>query len=176
MSAASKKLLKPSMFSYRNLICMNRTIIIAKSAFSEHSVQSLTSLRNGRFLRTTSTISTESKKDLEDDINKPIQFSTSPAAKWKAKVSRSGEKEPRLWYEPYVVAVSLTVFLLYFLVLREESDVDEEFGKSLYSRIEGLEEQQLRLALEYNKEHGLSKTEIEERLKEIKEENTQNTM
>lgn len=125
--------------------------------------------------RPVSMSSTHEKKqpeEVEEDLNTPIKFSTSPAAKWRAKTSRSGEKEPRLWFEPYVILGSLAVFMFYFFILREESDIDEEFGRTLYSRIEGLEEQQLRLSLEYNKERGLSSGQIENRLQEIQKEET----
>lgn len=156
----------------RTLISLNRTITTT-------ILSDCASLRNGCFLRPTSTFSTSTdrnKQSEEENLDKPVKFSTSPAAKWKAKTSRTGERQPRLWYEPYVVSGSLAIFLLYFLFLREESDIDQEFSKSLYSRIEGLEEQQLRLALEFNKERGLSGGEIEDRLKEIKEEKTKEGM
>lgn len=38
-------------------------------------------------------------------------------------------------------------------MIREENDIDEELGKSLYSRIDGLEELQLKLNMKYNKEN-----------------------
>lgn len=157
------------MSQFRIIIC--RTIIATRpcieGAFPRCSYQ------NSLFSKPVSTFSTEKKNQPEtdeDELNKPIKFSTSPAAKWKAKTSRTGDSNPRLWYEPYVVTASLAIFLGYFLLLREESDIDEEFSKSLYSRIQGLEEQQLRLALEYNKERGFSAGDIESRIKEIKEE------
>lgn len=112
---------------------------------------------------------TKKEDEEEDDLNKPIKFSTSPAAKWKAKTSRTGDRNPRLWYEPYVVIASLSVFMVYFLVLREENDIDQELSRSLYSRIEGLEEQQLQQSLEYNQERGLATSEIKSRLKEIED-------
>jgi hypothetical protein len=57
--------------------------------------------------------------------------------------------------------------LLYFCVFREENDIDEELGKTLYDRIEGLEERQLHVALKYNSEHGKDTSAIVERLKEL---------
>lgn len=161
------------MSQFRSLINLNRTIKTPRITCTECAVTTQFSFQKKTSLRTASTFSTKNKSqtdEQEDELSKPIKFSTSPAAKWKAQTSRSGVKEPRLWYEPYVVSASLLIFLYYFLVLREESDIDDEFSKSLYSRIEGLEEQQLRLALEYNKEHGLSGKDLENRLKEIKEE------
>lgn len=71
------------------------------------------------------------------------------------------------WYQPYVVIGSVAIFMLYFCVLREESDIDREFDKTLYDRIKGLEKEQLLQSYRYNKEHGKSVIEIEERLLEI---------
>lgn len=74
------------------------------------------------------------------------------------------------WYQPYVVLGSVTVFLLYFCVFREESDVDQEFDKTLYDRIKGLEKEQLLQSYKFYKENGKDVFEIEQRLKEIEEE------
>lgn len=99
---------------------------------------------------------------------KPIIYSKSAASRWQAKTTRLGRTANRLWYEPYVIAGSLTVFLIYFCVLREENDIDQELGKTLYSRISGLEEKQLEIVLQYNKEKGLSTENITERLEDIR--------
>ncbi|XP_022916783.1 uncharacterized protein [Onthophagus taurus] len=104
---------------------------------------------------------------IKDEDDKPIKYSMSPASKWKAEQTRSGNKNQRLWYEPYVVIASLSAMLIYFCVLREENDIDLELQKSLYARIEGLEEHQLRVLLDYNKRHGLETRDIIKRLDEI---------
>jgi hypothetical protein len=57
--------------------------------------------------------------------------------------------------------------LLYFCVFREENDIDEELGKTLYDRIEGLEERQLQVALKYNSEHRQDTSAIVKRLEEL---------
>jgi hypothetical protein len=104
----------------------------------------------------------------EDGLERPVQYSKSKAYKWKAEETRSGgHLKDHPWYQPYVVSGSLTVFLLYFCVFREENDIDEELGKSLYDRIEGLEEKQLQTALKYNLDHGQDTASIETRLKEL---------
>lgn len=108
---------------------------------------------------------------VELNENDPIKFSTSAAAQ---RVVRHVPKNPPLnpmpWYQPYVVVGSVTVFLLYFCVFREESDVDQEFNKTLYERIKGLEKQQLLQSYKFYKENGKEVFEIEQRLKEIEEE------
>lgn len=104
----------------------------------------------------------------EDEIERPVQYSKSKAYKWKAEETRSGgHLEDSPWYQPYIVSGSLTVFLLYFCVFREENDIDEELGKSLYDRIEGLEERQLQTALKYNVDHGKDTSSLETRLLEL---------
>lgn len=93
----------------------------------------------------------QNKNDEEIDLDKPIRYSTSPAATWKAEASFTGRENPDFtpWYEPYVVVFSVGIFLLYFCVLREESDVDREFDVSLFDRVEGLEEIQLVNIIKY---------------------------
>lgn len=108
-----------------------------------------------------------------EDNEGPIKYSTSKAAKHKASVSRHGLFSNRLEYEPEVIIASLAVFLIYFTMIREENDIDEELGKSLYSRIDGLEELQLKLSLRYNTEHNKSIDDIEKRLRQIEKEKQQ---
>ncbi|XP_044766552.1 uncharacterized protein LOC123322651 [Coccinella septempunctata] len=105
------------------------------------------------------------KNDVDD---KPVKFTTSAAGKFKAKMALK-EDDNRLWYEPIVITLSLSVFLLYFLVLREENDIDEEMFTPLYNRIAGLEQVQLKSVID----HSTNKEEIAEaqkRLEEIKDE------
>uniref|UniRef100_A0A1E1WEU8 Uncharacterized protein n=1 Tax=Pectinophora gossypiella TaxID=13191 RepID=A0A1E1WEU8_PECGO len=77
------------------------------------------------------------------------------------------------WYQPYSVIGSVTVFLIYFCLLREENDMDGELTKTLYERMKGLEKVQLLQSYQFNKEHGKSVVEIEKRLKEIEEQERQ---
>ncbi|KAG5899348.1 hypothetical protein JTB14_036837 [Gonioctena quinquepunctata] len=108
----------------------------------------------------------------EDTLNDgPIKFSTSRARTYKASTTRTGQQyEQRLWYEPYVIMASISAFLIYFCILREENDIDAELSTSLYSRIHGLEEVQLKQSLLYNERHGLDTKDIIKRLQEIEEE------
>jgi len=107
----------------------------------------------------------------EDDLDKPIQFTTSKASKFTAYETLSGDPFPDSpWYQPYVVIFSTAAFLLYFLVFREESDVDERIGQPLWQKVPGLEKQQLHIVLEYNRNHGLDTKDIEMRLLELEQE------
>lgn len=108
---------------------------------------------------------------VEINENEPIKFSTSAAAQRIVRpVTNRPPLNPMPWYQPYIVVGSVTVFLLYFCVFREESDVDLEFNKTLYERIKGLEKEQLLQSYKFNKENGKEVFEIEQRLKEIEEE------
>lgn len=108
-----------------------------------------------------------SSKPVEASENEPIKFSTSPAARRVVAPVIKTAKNDVPWYQPYSVIASVTVFMIYFCILREESDVDKEFSKTLYDRIQGLEKEQLLQSYRYNKEHNLSVVEIEQRLKEL---------
>ncbi|XP_012545896.2 uncharacterized protein LOC119628355 [Bombyx mori] len=105
--------------------------------------------------------------NVEINENEPVKFSTSRAASRGPVPLISKINDDMPWYQPYVVIGSVAIFMLYFCVLREESDIDREFDKTLYDRIKGLEKEQLLQSYRYNKEHGKSVIEIEERLLEI---------
>ncbi|XP_046959611.1 uncharacterized protein LOC124529750 [Vanessa cardui] len=103
--------------------------------------------------------------------NEPIKFSTSGAAKKNVQsVFRKNTPDSMPWYQPFSVVGSVAVFLIYFCILREENDMDLEFNKTLYDRIQGLEKEQLLQSYRFNKEHGKSVEDIEKRLKELEEE------
>lgn len=99
----------------------------------------------------------------------PVKFMESKAQTWRARESRSGysaQDEP--WYQMYVILASLSVFMIYFFILREENDIDQRLGSTLYDHIEGLEEAHLEMAIQYNRDNGLSTKELEARLIEVK--------
>lgn len=110
--------------------------------------------------------SNSSEINLEDQ---PIKYSTSLAAKWKARESRTGPQQEIAGpaYQPIVVSFSFIIFMIYFCILREENDIDELFSKSLFDSVEGLEEKQLQICIEYNLSKGLSTKELEARLEQI---------
>ena len=58
-------------------------------------------------------------------------------------------------------------FLLWFGILREENDLDEELGKSLYSRIDGLEEQHLQQYIKYCYQNNIPCASHEQRLVQL---------
>lgn len=103
----------------------------------------------------------------EQDKNAPVKFSTSQAAKWRAEHTRSGSGTRVPVAQPYIVNLSVVVFMLYFCILREENDIDEQLSGNLYNRVPGLEEANLKLSIEYNESHGLDTIELQKRLDEI---------
>uniref|UniRef100_A0A146LTF1 Uncharacterized protein n=1 Tax=Lygus hesperus TaxID=30085 RepID=A0A146LTF1_LYGHE len=108
------------------------------------------------------------------ELDKPVKYSASKAAAWKAEFSRSGGESSdneAAWFQTYAVTGSVAAFLIYFCVLREESDIDDQLMMPLYDKIDGLEESQLRNALQYRLDNGLSTADITARLKEIEKSN-----
>ncbi|XP_014663181.1 PREDICTED: uncharacterized protein LOC106805922 [Priapulus caudatus] len=104
--------------------------------------------------------------------DQPIQYSTSLAKSWSVRQSfgPAGSVERNYKYEAFrltVILGSVSAFLIYFCVLREENDIDDELDVPLIDRIKGLEETQLRQSFEYNSSKGLPTERIEQRLKEI---------
>lgn len=107
------------------------------------------------------------KQPSNETSNEPIKFFGSKAATWRARDTRSGGSEDTLWFQPYVISGSLSVFLLYFCVLREENDIDKRLEGNLFDKVTGLEEVQLTVNYKYNRENGLDTSEIEKRLSEL---------
>jgi len=115
---------------------------------------------------------TKKSQDDGDLSDEPIKYSTSKAADWKAEYSFSGQTREDVShpYQPLVIVSSLAVFLIYFGYLREENDIDEQLSTPLHHRIEGLEELQLKNAIEYykNNDSSYDTKAMEERLREIR--------
>ncbi|XP_037948424.1 uncharacterized protein LOC119679906 [Teleopsis dalmanni] len=109
------------------------------------------------------------RTEAKENLDAPVQFFGSQAASWSARATRSGGADDpnALPYQPYVISISLGIFILYFLVFREENDIDIKLGGNLYDHVRGLEENQLYLAYKYNIENGLDTKDIERRLKEL---------
>lgn len=105
------------------------------------------------------------------DRDKPVKFTTSDAAGWRAEFTRSGniyDDSPDA--QPFIISLSTGIFLWYFLWYREESDVDRKLDLNefnLYDKVDGLEEVQLKLARDAKLKKGEDVREIEVRLKEL---------
>ncbi|XP_048510041.1 uncharacterized protein LOC125499662 isoform X2 [Athalia rosae] len=108
------------------------------------------------------------KTEAAEKSDAPLQFSGSKAESWKSIQSRSGNLDDVPWFQQVSIIMSLSVFMIYFFILREENDIDQKFDKTLFDHIDGLEERQLELVIEYNKEHKISTEREEARLKELR--------
>ncbi|XP_076459296.1 uncharacterized protein LOC143292677 [Babylonia areolata] len=108
------------------------------------------------------------KKKPTGDGEGPIPFSSSKAATWSMTNSVMVPKRDVPWYQPLSISFSILVFMLYFLFLREENDLDVELNYSLFERVPQLEEHQVKLALEYGRQQGKDTSELEKRLAEIR--------
>uniref|UniRef100_A0A8D8F033 (northern house mosquito) hypothetical protein n=1 Tax=Culex pipiens TaxID=7175 RepID=A0A8D8F033_CULPI len=145
---------------------MSQIIILQSLSKLRHTTRLLSRTTISRCLATQPPkVNPNEPKPVND---KPLQYFNSPASRWRAEHTRSGQdNEDMPWYQPYVVIASMAVFMLYFCVLREENDIDRSLEKSLYEHIPGLEEKQLVVSYHYNKEHGLPTIEIEQRMQAL---------
>lgn len=66
------------------------------------------------------------------------------------------------------MAVSVGIFLLYFLWLREENDLDLELDKPLYKRIPALEQAQIKAQIRHQERQGLDSEALHLRLQQVK--------
>lgn len=103
----------------------------------------------------------------DDDENRPLQYFGSQAASWQASTTRSGIVDDQLWYQPYVILVSLCIFMIYFCVLREENDIDQKLEGNLFEQVPGLERTQLIIYYKYCRDQGLDTKDVEKRLQEM---------
>ncbi|XP_072762935.1 uncharacterized protein [Anoplolepis gracilipes] len=56
--------------------------------------------------------------------DQPIKYSSTKAATMRVNEYRDPYGDSMPWYQPFSVAASLAVFLVYFCILREENDID----------------------------------------------------
>ncbi|KAG0426502.1 hypothetical protein HPB47_026395 [Ixodes persulcatus] len=79
-------------------------------------------------------------EDIEHEEDKPVVYSTSKAAQWKAQHSF----RPMMDHDPpavqrYSVILSTAAFLIYFCILREENDLDEILDRPLSATVPDIE-------------------------------------
>ena len=98
-------------------------------------------------------------KGASDVNDEPVKFSQSKA-KDHVTFIRKSKSHPATARS---LLISMTVFLLYFCVLREENDLDEKI-EAMFS----LEELDVLRAIEYARVAGRDTTELEKRLDELR--------
>nr|ALS04501.1 isoform A [Acartia pacifica] len=113
--------------------------------------------------------STSSVKLAEDKPDAPIKFTSSGAYLQSGKLNQEDDYP---WYQYPVITISFAAFMIYFCVLREESDIDDKLGgtQTLFERVDGLEIAQIEACIKYNEKNGLSTTKLKLRLLELLEE------
>jgi len=105
----------------------------------------------------------------EDDFtDKPIKFSTSGANQHRAYDTFFRQSNAP-WYQGHIVVGSVVVFLLYFCVFREENDIDERLGQTIWQRVPALREQTLRADIKAGRHAGIDVSELEKELDELHE-------
>lgn len=109
------------------------------------------------------TVINTAKKSKNVKEEGPIPFSQSKAASWNSQLSFSPPAKDVPWYQPFSVLGSTTIFLVYFLFLREENEMDIELNQTLYERVPALEKNQLTGAIKYHKESGEDTSALEKR-------------
>ena len=103
----------------------------------------------------------------EEEDNAPIKYSTSKAREHSPfDTFLTRRKGPA--YQPYIVIASMTVFLVYFLMLREENDMDEELDRSLFDKIPTLKDQTILAEIHKAKAAGRDVTQLELQLKQLR--------
>ncbi|EEB15036.1 hypothetical protein Phum_PHUM344100 [Pediculus humanus corporis] len=60
-------------------------------------------------------------------MEKPVRYTTSQTAKIdiKENLGFNQKDEKELWYKKYVIAISLSAFMIYFFIIRDENDIDD---------------------------------------------------
>ena len=112
-----------------------------------------------------------SSSSSQDDLlerDKPVKFSTSDANKHRA-YDTFCRKSNAPWYQSFVVSGSIIVFLLYFCVFREENDIDERMGKTIYQKVPPLRDQVLEHKIREGTLLGTDVSELEKESREIRQ-------
>ena len=75
----------------------------------------------------------------EVDLDKPVEYSKTEAARWLARHTRSPE-ENKPECQSYVISASLSIFMIYFFILREENDLDLMMSRPLSEVVKSTDE------------------------------------
>ena len=115
----------------------------------------------------------EYHRDDEEFSDKPIKFTESRATGSASDslglaFQKVGTGPPKI-HTPLQL-ISLACFMIYFMVLREENDVDEMMNTSpqnLYEKMPGLEKIHVEAAIKNYKLEGRDTTDLEDRLADL---------
>ncbi|XP_015187160.1 PREDICTED: uncharacterized protein LOC107072072 [Polistes dominula] len=90
-----------------------------------------------KLLQSNRKASSKNKTVDDENLDEPIKYSTSKAATWLAAETRSPmmDRHPQ---ESNVIVISLSIFFIYFFILREENDLDLLLEKPLSETVPGI--------------------------------------
>ncbi|KAL7633254.1 UNVERIFIED_CONTAM: hypothetical protein RMT77_016359 [Armadillidium vulgare] len=114
----------------------------------------------GRYKSQMHTISTEV------NLNKSVKDSKSKYSR-KTYVPPPISESARPWYEPVIKTGSLVSLIVYFFILREESDIDIRFDSNLDDHVNGLQKRELEICINNYKKQGKDTKHLEMQLKEV---------
>ena len=89
-------------------------------------------------------MSSKGSPDESEYTDQPIKYSSSKAREYSSFDTFAPEEKTYPWHQTVSITLSMSVFMLYFFVLREENDWDEELKKSIYERVPGLEKKDMK--------------------------------
>jgi len=139
---------------------------IIKPAFSS-KVFFCPSCMLSRQLSTTPTIMFRQSQVRAQEDTGPIKFSQSAAYNLNPLTANAKQREETPWFQGPLIVFSMTACLIYFTILREENDLDNQLSGRLYDRVDGLERQDLITTIKRNEEKGEDTTALRERLREV---------
>ena len=122
----------------------------------------------------------EKSKNAEEEKPKEVEFTKSPAyVGWKSTYNFFTDPDDiftrnRPKSQRKVIIASLTAFLVYFCMLREENDIDEILYQPLIKTIPELEKPLIITAIYDHHMMGLPTKQLRDRLKEINEQEETN--
>lgn len=143
------------------------------SLFLLRNLKFLNSIRQTTFIGLTSAARTkassssasEQRASTTGKRDDPVKFSTSEAKKWDAMdtfVPEKGRRVPPS--QPIIIVLSVTVFLIYFLLLREENELDRKLLRPLEESVPNIKEFTLRKQIQQYENMGLDSSELKQAL------------
>ncbi|CAF0778242.1 unnamed protein product [Brachionus calyciflorus] len=109
-----------------------------------------------------------SSKNLKDSkiSDEPIKYSTSKAKTWDSIdsfMSKTARTTPKS--QPIIVSLSVLAFLLYFILIREENELDKKVSRPLEESVPNIKEMTLKHQILQYEQMGLNTRELREALK-----------
>ena len=104
-----------------------------------------------------------------NETEKPVRYTTSQTAKIdiKENLGFNQKDEKELWYKKYVIAISLSAFMIYFFIIRDENDIDDFItNKDNCNKYTTL--LQLTMKLEYCMKNNLPTKALESQINDLK--------